>query len=321
MSTEADGDRPPFAGSLGPKLRALAEVGIYFGTSSWKYPGWLGSVYRSSRYQTRGKFSQKKFDESCLREYAETFPAVSGDFAFYQFPSPEFWEKLFEAVPPGFLFGFKVPEHITVIRWPKHPRYGKVAGQDNESFLDTGLLKRLFLDRLVPYRDKVGPLIFEFGTFNKGQFRTPGDFYGRLEPFLRSLPAGWRYAIEIRNPEYLSPDYFALLSDHNIAHVLNAWTRMPPLDQQVELPGVFTADFTVVRALVARGLKYEDSVNAFEPYNQIVDPQPEARGALAKIAREARKRKAPAFLFVNNRLEGFAPGTIESVAARLEGLI
>jgi hypothetical protein len=36
---------PPQAARLAPKLRALTDRGIYFGTSSWKYDGWLGSIY------------------------------------------------------------------------------------------------------------------------------------------------------------------------------------------------------------------------------------------------------------------------------------
>ena len=84
---DADDAPPPQAARLAPKLRALAGRGIYFGTSSWKYEGWLGSIYSEGRYKTRGKHSKKKFEETCLAEYAETFPAVCGDFAFYQFPS------------------------------------------------------------------------------------------------------------------------------------------------------------------------------------------------------------------------------------------
>jgi hypothetical protein len=55
--------------------------------------GWLGQVYTPERYFTRGKFSQKKFQENCLEEYAETFPIVCGDFSFYQFPSEQFWQS------------------------------------------------------------------------------------------------------------------------------------------------------------------------------------------------------------------------------------
>ena len=89
-----DNEPPPQAARLAPKLRSLAEKGIYFGTSSWKYPGWIGSIYSADRYETRKKFSKAKFDEHCLTEYAETFPTVCGDFAFYQFPSVSSWERL-----------------------------------------------------------------------------------------------------------------------------------------------------------------------------------------------------------------------------------
>ena len=64
-----DDPLPPFAASLAPKLQALAQDGIYLGTSSWKYEGWLGSIYSQDHYQTRGKFSQKKFESDCLRDY------------------------------------------------------------------------------------------------------------------------------------------------------------------------------------------------------------------------------------------------------------
>ena len=40
---------------LRPRLRALASDGVYFGTSSWKYDGWLGSIYSPDRYITLGR--------------------------------------------------------------------------------------------------------------------------------------------------------------------------------------------------------------------------------------------------------------------------
>src|SRR5713226_2852760 len=92
-------DPPPLAARLAPVLCALAERGVYFGTSSWKYEGWLGTIYTPERYVTRNKFSRKKFEAECLREYAETFPAVGGDFSFYQIPTPEFWACLFGGTP------------------------------------------------------------------------------------------------------------------------------------------------------------------------------------------------------------------------------
>lgn len=315
---DSEEDRPPFAARLAPKLRTLADQGVFFGTSSWKYPGWLGSIYAKDRYETRGVFSKKKFEEHCLSEYAETFPTVCGDLTFYQFPSPPFWAKLFGATPRSFTMAFKVPEEITVARWPTHARYGTRGGTDNTHFLNVELLKTLFLRRLQPYADRVATLIFEFGTFPKSQFPTPDDFYHRLDPFLEALPGGFRYAVEIRNPEYLSPVYLTLLKAYGVAHVLNAWTRMPTLEAQAEMPGVFDADFTVVRALLTKGRAYADAVQSFEPYDHVQEPNPVVRSALAQVATQARTRKKPAFLFVNNRLEGFSPGTIEAVIEQLK---
>jgi uncharacterized protein YecE (DUF72 family) len=314
---DSEEDRPPLAARLAPRLRTLADQGVFFGTSSWKYPGWLGSIYSADRYETRGAFSKKKFDEQCLTEYAETFPTVCGDLTFYQFPSPPYWAKLFGATPGAFTMAFKVPEEITVARWPKHARYGTKAGTDNAHFLSADLLKTLFLRRLAPYADRVATLIFEFGTFPKSQFPTPDDFLNRLDRFLEELPGGFRYSVEVRNPEYLGPNYFGLLNAYGVAHVLNAWTRMPTLEAQVEMPGVFDADFTVVRALLAKGRGYEDAVRSFEPYDAIKEPNPGVRSALARVAEQARTRKKPAFLFVNNRLEGHSPGTIDAVVDQL----
>jgi uncharacterized protein YecE (DUF72 family) len=311
------GDLAPQAARLQPKLRELAAEEIYFGTSSWKYEGWLGSVYSEGRYQTRGKLSKKKFEDTCLAEYAQVFPTVCGDFAFYQFPSEQYWASLFEAVPDDFLFGFKVPEDITVETWPKHARYGRRAGENNEHFLDAQAFETYFTNRLEPYQKQVGPLIFEFGTFNKSTFPTPGDFMARLDPFLKALPDGFRYAVEIRNPDYLSPAYFDLLASHNAAHVFSAWTRMPALEEQLQLPGAFTADFTVVRALLRKGRAYDQAVKAFEPYQLVQEPNEGAREGMRQIGEQARKNRRPAFLFVNNRLEGNAPTTIEAVVQQL----
>ncbi len=310
-------DRPPQASRLAPKLHDLAGEGIYIGTSSWKYMGWLGSIYSEDRYRTRGKFSKAKFEADSLAEYARTFPTVCGDFAFYQFPSEQYWARLFEGLPSGFLMGLKVPEEITVSTWSKHPRHGPRGGRENGHFLDAKSFEQLFIKRLERQVDHVGPLIFEFGTFNKTTFPTPGDFIARLDPFLAALPKGFRYSVEIRNQDYLSPAYFGMLASHNVAHCFNAWTRMPSLDEQARLADAYTADFSVVRALLTRGRSYEQAVKALEPYQLIQEPNERAREGMVEIIAQARKRKSPAFLFVNNRLEGNAPGTIEAVVERI----
>jgi len=298
---------------LATRLHGLARENVYIGGSSWKYEGWLGQVYARERYLTRGRFSRKLFEQECLREYAETFPTVCGDFAFYQFPNDEFWQRLFSRVPAEFRFAFKVPEQITCKVFPNHARYGQQAGKLNEGFLDAAMLREMFLRPLEPYRVKTALLIFEFGAFGRRSFAELPEFLDRLDPFLSALPPEFRYAVEIRNPEFLEEDYFSCLRSHGVAHVYNAWSKMPELRTQMAMPDSATADFLVCRALLRHGRVYEDAVGLFAPYTQIQDPNPEARESMRVLIGRAREEKQFLFLFVNNRLEGNAPLTILSV--------
>jgi uncharacterized protein YecE (DUF72 family) len=226
-------------------------------------------------------------------------------------------EGAIRPAPAGFRLGLKAPEGITVSTWPKHARYGSRAGADNASFLDPAPFAQYFTRRLEPYGDRVGPLIFEFGTFNKQTFPTPADFYARLGPFLDALPGGFKYAIETRNEEYLTPDYCDILSRRNIAHCFNAWTRMPPLDEQAQIDDAYTADFTVVRGLLRPGSGYEDAVDTLQPYDRIQEPHERSRQGVVDIASRIIDRKYEAYIFVNNRLEGNAPSTIDAVVEQL----
>jgi uncharacterized protein YecE (DUF72 family) len=298
---------------LAQRLAALTGHGIYIGTSSWKYEGWIGQIYRRSTYLQRGRFSRKLFEQNCLREYAEIFPTVCGDFAFYQFPTAEFWEQLFGKVPSAFRFAFKVPELITCKVFPRHSRYGSQAGQVNPGFLDAGAFRELFLRPLLAYRDRTSLLIFEFGAFRRGAFANLNEFLERLDLFLAELPPPFRYAVEVRIPEFLQPDYFSVLRAHRVAHVYNAWSRMPLLREQLAIPDSVTADFLVCRALLRRGRAYEEAVRLLEPYAEVQDPNLEARDSMRLLIDRARERNQILFLFVNNRLEGNAPGTIVSI--------
>src|SRR5260370_12597020 len=89
-------------------LGGLSAERIYVGCSSWKYPGWLDQIYTRSNYLSRGRFSKRLFEAQCLREYAGIFPTVCGDFAFYQFPTEHFFQRLFSHTPADFRFASTV---------------------------------------------------------------------------------------------------------------------------------------------------------------------------------------------------------------------
>jgi hypothetical protein len=88
---------------------------------------------------------------------------------------------------------------------------------------------------------------------------------------------------------------------------------MPSLEDQSQIDEAFTADFTVVRALLRCGRQYERAVESFEPDSEIKEVCDHARLGMRKIVERALTTRTSAFVFVNNRLEGNAPSTIEAV--------
>src|SRR5690348_8347166 len=90
------------------RVAALAGQGVFIGTSSWKYPGWCGTLYDPQRYEWRGKFVESRFNRNCVREYAEVFKTVCVDAAYYSFPTRTYLESMAHQVPDDFQFAFKV---------------------------------------------------------------------------------------------------------------------------------------------------------------------------------------------------------------------
>lgn len=296
----------------------LAARGVYLGTSSWKYPGWLGPFYDPSRYVFRGKFSATRFERMCLTEYAEVFPTVCVDAQYYQFPTAKGLHELAAQVPSSFRFSFKVTDEITVKHFPRHPRFGDRGGRDNPHFLNAALFAERFLGPMEVLRGQLGLLIFEFSRFYPTDFRTGREFLEVLERFLGNLPVGWPYGIEIRNRTFLVPEYFATLARHGVTHVYNSWDAMPSLKEQWALPGsLSTPGRCGARLLLRPGRSYAEAVDRFSPYDRVQEPDPEVRAAAAEmVADTVRTRDGRnLFVYVNNRLEGNALGTISAIIA------
>lgn len=295
-----------------PRLAAAIPAGVHFGTSTWTYPGWTGLVYRHG-YPASGAAAKM------LAEYARfpLFSTVGIDASFYGPPKPTTLKSWAAALPAGFQCVSKVWERITVHTWssPREPaRHGTV----NPDFLSS----KVFRDEvLAPMRqhlnDHVGPFVFEFQTIGREARISADDFANRLDRFFGELPRGEAYAVELRNEEYLTPSYFAVLREHDVAHVFNSWTRMPPIGAQLDLAGSVTAPFLVARALLTPGRQYAEAVDRFAPYDRIREPSPPLRADLARLARTAAGLRIPAYLLVNNRAEGSAPLTIAAVARLL----
>lgn len=283
-----------------------------FGASSWNYPGWKDLVYHRD-YAGRGASARM------LEEYARfpLFRTVGIDSSFYAPPTDAVLASYAERLPPGFPCVSKVWNQLTVQTFTKAQDKAR-AGKVNTDFLDPDLFREAVYE---PYQrhfaGHAGPFVFEFQTIGRGSGVTPERFASRLDEFFSALPREGMYAVEIRNEEFLTPMYFAVLREHGVAHAFNSWTRMPPIGDQLDLPGSLSGPFIVARALLRPGRSYDEAVDAFAPYDRIQDPSPPLRHDLLRLIDTAVRARIPAYLLVNNRAEGSAPLTIAEVLRML----
>ena len=154
---------------------------LRIGTSAFTAAGWESAFYPAG---------MKPADY--LSYYATKFNTVEVDSTFYRTPSAATvngWER---KTPAGFLLAAKIPQVIT------HEKILQDCDEDLKHFLET-------MDLMG---DKLGPLLFQFGYFNKTAFKGGGDFMARLEPFLKKLPKGYKFALEISNKNWLIAGVF-----------------------------------------------------------------------------------------------------------------
>jgi uncharacterized protein YecE (DUF72 family) len=297
------------------RLRARIPPLVRFGTSTWNYPGWSGLVYHRD-YGPKGAAAKM------LEEYAAfpLFGTVGVDSSYYGPPTEAVLKSYADHTPRGFPFVSKVWSQLTVHRFTKAQDPAR-AGKRNPDFLNAELFVEEIYD---PYRrhfaDHTGPFVFEFQTIAKSSGIGAESFADRLDRFFSDLPRDAQYAVEVRNEEFLTPMYFAVLREHGVAHVFSSWTRMPPIGHQLDLPGSISGPFIVARALLRPGRTYNEAVDVFAPYDRIREPNPKLRRDLARLVETAVKTRIPAYLLVNNRAEGSAPLTIAAVAEMLPPL-
>jgi len=301
-----------------PDRARLQELGrrippmVRFGTSTWNYPGWRGLVYQQD-------YGPKGAPAKMLEEYAAfpLFRTVGIDSAYYGPPTEAVLRSYSEHLPPGFPVVSKVWSQLTIHTFTKAQDPAR-AGKINTDFLNPDLfVEEIYQPYQRHFADNTGPFVFEFQTLAKSSGIDPERFATRLDEFFSGLPREGQFAVEIRNDDFLTPMYFAVLREHGVAHVFNSWTRMPPIGHQLDLPGAITGPFIVARALLRPGRTYNEAVDAFSPYDRIREPNLKLRRDLVRLVQTAVKTRIPAYLLVNNRAEGSAPLTIAAVALTL----
>src|SRR5258708_40360950 len=74
---------------------------------------------------------------------------------------------------------------------------------------------------------KLGPMVFQFPSFDRWKFPKQESFLAVLIPFLKKLPADHKFVIEIRNKKWLDAKFADVLPEHNAALALTDTSFVP----------------------------------------------------------------------------------------------
>ncbi len=295
-------------------LAAQIPSSIRFGTSSWTFQGWNNIVYS-------GNPTQAALVRSGLRAYARhpLLRTVGIDRSYYAPLTAEDLDAYREQLPPGFLAVSKVFDEITTFAFPRHPRYGAKGGTFNPDFLNPD---RVLAEVVGPYehsfREFTGPFVFEIAPIPEGALPSPELLSQKIGALLERLPKTFRYSFELRNQALLTPRYLDTLKAHSAGHVINYWTAMPTVGEQLRIPGIFTSDFVVVRLMLPPFSRYEEQKTAFEPFDRVCAPQLGMRADVLELLRRALdKGIGDTFVLANNKAEGSSPLTLKALVEEI----
>jgi uncharacterized protein YecE (DUF72 family) len=249
---------------------------LRIGTCAFTASGWNGAFYPKG---------MKAADY--LSFYSERFDTVEIDSTFYGCPVPKTVLNWNDKTPSGFIFSVKVPQSIT---------HEKILVDCQEEFVT-------FVQTMELLGDKLGPIVFQFPHFDKFQVKDRHAFTDRLLPFLKMLPSGHQFAVEIRNRKWLDAEFTDILRQFNVALVLQDIHTMPgPLEMKFD---PVTANFSYVRLLGNRK-QIEITTMVWE---KIVEEKTEKVSGWVKYCQQIQRRGIK--LYANNHYEGFGPGTVQ----------
>ena len=222
---------------------------IRIGTSGYQYKHWKGDFY-----------PRKMAVSDWFDHYLKFFDTVEINNTFYKMAQAETFEDWKEAAPEGFCYAIKYSRFGTHMKKLKDPE-GHIS---------------YFLDRATHLQEKLGPVLVQLPPGWKRNIE-------RLEEFLAVTPPNLRWAVEIRNPDWLCEELYEVLRKYNSCLVFH--------DMIQDHPRVITTDWIYLRF---HGKNYSGSYS---------DEQ------LSKVADEIRQLKdegRDVFAYFNNDLGGHA---------------
>lgn len=239
---------------------------IFVGTSGWHYPHWRGTFYPADLPA-----------RDWLAYYAARFATVEINNSFYRLPAAATLRAWAGATPPAFRFAAKASRYLTHMKKLKDPEPALAA----------------FLPRIEELGARLGPILFQLPP------RWHAD-PARLEAFLAALPAGHRYAVELRDPTWQTSEILSLLGRYRVASCVFDLAGVPS-------PRALTTDFAYVRLHGPAG-RYQGSYS------------PEALVEWAGLLRAWRADlPAGAYVYFDNDEAGYAARDALALRALVEG--
>ena len=301
------------AAAVPEDVRALADClpdELRLGTSSWSFGGWAGIVYGKPA-------SDQKLAREGLAAYAKhpLLRTVGIDRSYYAPLTSNEFARYAADTPEPFRFLVKAWEEITCPEIRTARREAGAGRRPSEHFLDARVTARAVVEPFVSgLGAKAGPLVFQFTPMSRRLLGEPTAFLDRLSGFLRSLPPGPLYAVEIRNRELLTEQYRDLLAGAGVAHCFTVHPSMPPFAAQAQLL-LQRQSALVVRWMLNSKWDFEGARVQYAPFDRLVDEDVESRIAISSACIDAIARGLPVYVIANNKAEGSAPLTIFRLAA------
>lgn len=156
---------------------------MLIGTSGWQYKDWRGILYPAGLPQ-----------RSWLEKYADAFPTLEVNNAFYRLPSRETFASWRERTPEGFVVAVKASRFLTHIKRLREP----------------GEPVRRLLEHAAGLEDRLGPVLLQLPPTLRADAAL-------LDQCLRCFPAHIRVAVEPRNDSWWTPQIRGVLEDNHAA--------------------------------------------------------------------------------------------------------
>jgi uncharacterized protein YecE (DUF72 family) len=251
---------------------------IRIGTSAFTAAGWETAFYPAGMKPA-----------AYLTYYATKFDTVEVDSTFYRTPALSTVKGWYAKTPANFVFALKVPQAIT---------HEKVLEDCDDDF-------KHFIGTVSALGEKLGPVLFQFGYFNRSVFKSQAEFLARLKPFLAKLPRDFKFVLEIRNKYWMDARFADTLRERGIAMAMIDQSWVPRPWEFKEKIDMLTADFAYVRLLGDRkGIETQTKI-----WDKVIVDRTADLRSWTDYCQRIQQRGVPLYVYFNNHYSGFGPAT------------